>query len=210
MSEERKPHGMLFTGPMITALLNTKPDVWPAEAIDAGLPFKFQTRRGIKLPKWSDGPLEPDPHIKGVAIAIARETGCFADVPCPHPVGQIIYARETFMMVSKEEPLFRADYGNGRHISPWKPGIHMPKAAARLWFEVKRVRVERVNAISEADAKAEGIRKSLAVEMKDGSPCYTIPYRGLFDYINGSGAFDRGDWVWVYDIARISKPKDIV
>ena len=39
---------ILFSGPMVTALLYTKPNVWPAEPIDESKPCKTQTRRIIK------------------------------------------------------------------------------------------------------------------------------------------------------------------
>jgi hypothetical protein len=68
------------------------------------------------------------------------------------------------------------------------------------------VRVERVNSISEADAKAEGVPASESVEMKDGSPCYTLPYRLLWEQINGCDSWEQNPWVWVYALKRISKP----
>lgn len=38
----------------------------------------------------------------------------------------------------------------------WRPSIHMPKWATRLWPEVVSLKVERVQDITEEDAKAEG------------------------------------------------------
>ncbi|HSW67278.1 MAG TPA: hypothetical protein VLH16_01720 [Bacteroidales bacterium] len=39
----------------------------------------------------------------------------------------------------------------------WKPARYMPIEAARIWLEVEEVRVERLESISDQDAKAEGI-----------------------------------------------------
>jgi hypothetical protein len=55
---------------------------------------------------------------------------------------------------------YRAD-GEFKHPefgeAAWRPSIHMPKEAARIWLKVDEVRVERVREITEEDAKAEGI-----------------------------------------------------
>lgn len=42
--------GMPFSNPMILALKNTKPNVWPAEPIDQSKPWKWQARQLIKCP----------------------------------------------------------------------------------------------------------------------------------------------------------------
>lgn len=39
----------------------------------------------------------------------------------------------------------------------WHPSIHMPREAARLFLTVNNIRVERLQDISEEDAKAEGV-----------------------------------------------------
>jgi hypothetical protein len=49
---------------------------------------------------------------------------------------------------------------DGREASPWRPSIHMPRWASRLLLEVVEVRVQRVQDISEEDAKAEGVEMS--------------------------------------------------
>ncbi len=57
------------------------------------------------------------------------------------------------------DPLFvhyRADGDTKPGHIKWTPSIHMPKWAARIWLEVKSVRVERVQDITEEGAKAEG------------------------------------------------------
>lgn len=204
-----KPHGILFRPEMILALLNTKPDVWPAEPIDPANPFKWQTRRGMKPQPTDDTAASGHWYWKDQAFDSHRWPD--VEIIAPHPVGQIVYAKETLCR-SGANVQFQADFSECRiGLWPWSltkdrnPSVHMPMKAARLWFVVKRVRVERVNAISEADCIAEGIR----VGANLGEPSARDVYSELFDSINGKGAFARGDWCWVYDLARTSKPEVI-
>lgn len=83
---------------------------------------------------------------------------------------------------------------------PSIPGIHMPRWACRLVLEVEDVRIERLNDISEADARAEGYDP---LAMLGG----TMPqewYAALWDSINGAGAWAANPWVWCISFRRVA------
>jgi hypothetical protein len=92
---EPKAHGILFKAPMICALLNTKPNVWPAETIDSSLPAKWQTRRIINPQPDSAWSIPPARFYEGYL----NRWGCVrgADsIKCPHSPGTILWVKETF------------------------------------------------------------------------------------------------------------------
>jgi hypothetical protein len=102
--------------------------------------------------------------------------------------------------------------GNPSH-GDWgkpKPGMHMPQWASRILLEITEVRVERLQDISEADAKAEGCDpwEDLAgvpgVTVGDRLQNYRLAYRHLWDQINGAGAWDANPWVWAVSFRRIN------
>ena len=83
------------------------------------------------------------------------------------------------------------------------PSIHMPRRASRITLEIETIRAERLQDISEKDAAAEGVEASKTVEMKDGSPCYTLPYQTLWNQINGCDSWDANPWVWVVTFKQV-------
>lgn len=91
-----------------------------------------------------------------------------------------------------------------------RPSIHMPRWASRIQLEITDVRVERLQAISEADARAEGARcidepTGREVLFPDASRAgsWRLGYRVLWESINGPGAWDANPWVWAISFRRI-------
>jgi hypothetical protein len=82
----------------------------------------------------------------------------------------------------------------------WRPSIHMPRWASRLTLKVVAVRPERLQALSVADARAEGFAAtpSLPIDPRDW-------FRGVWDTINaGRGcAWETNPWVWVVEFASV-------
>lgn len=98
----------------------------------------------------------------------------------------------------------------------WRPSIHMPRFASRLTLEIKTVRLERLQDITEEDAIAEGITKIGGCEdgvvWKDygAAPgCWRPPvdsFRTLWASIHGPGTWDANPWVWVVEFWRLPNP----
>jgi hypothetical protein len=97
----------------------------------------------------------------------------------------------------------------------WKPSIHMPKQASRIWLQVTDIKVERLHDMTQEDAIAEGVEK------KQGSGSDTIfdfkhygygsydvdakvSYRTLWDCINGNDSWFQNPWVWVISFKVLS------
>lgn len=94
----------------------------------------------------------------------------------------------------------------------WRPSIHMPRWASRLTLELTEVRVQRLQEISEEDAKAEGVANYLQPgEVPDVPFGYLTDardaFRSLWDSINGErAAWDSNSWVWAVSF-RVLKPQ---
>ncbi|WP_447313690.1 hypothetical protein [Klebsiella pneumoniae] len=100
-------------------------------------------------------------------------------------------------------------YEDGR--SCWKPSIHMPRAASRILLEITGVRVERLNAISEEDARAEGIIDGGCLNCGEPEPCgcanpepdATDAFAYLWQSIYGQENWNANPWVWVISFKRV-------
>lgn len=88
-------------------------------------------------------------------------------------------------------------YEDGR--SCWKPSIHMPRCASRILLEITDVRVERLNDISECDAKAEGAPTECCVI----GDKHFLGFRSLWKSIYGEESWRSNPWVWAIEFKRV-------
>jgi hypothetical protein len=89
------------------------------------------------------------------------------------------------------------------------PSIHMPRWASRITLEVTGVRVERLNDISEDDAKAEGCAPAWidvdGVNVNANSkPTYVQGFARLWRDLNGDASWEANPWVWVVEFKRVT------
>jgi hypothetical protein len=144
----------------------------------------------------------------------------------PYKPGDVLWVRETWATVSSGIIEYKATYiepytGSteidhiGKKIT-WRPSVHMPEEAARIWLKVEDIKVERLQNITPWEAIQEGI------ESKGNKPCqfgdyepvwknYLYPkepekwldsavdsFRTLWDSINAKHGYgwDINPWVW--------------
>jgi len=116
-----------------------------------------------------------------------------------------------------DRPAIRFDqppeYRKGRHHKdPQTVAWHkrlarfMPRKASRLTLEIKTLRVERLQDISEADAKAEGIQCP-GCQSGEHIACTDLvkAYRKLWESLNGTDSWKANPWVWVIEFQLLNK-----
>jgi hypothetical protein len=90
-----------------------------------------------------------------------------------------------------------------------RPGIHMPRWASRITLEITAVRVERLQDISDGDARAEGARNLDVASCRETLDPYSrqgscvAHYKHIWQQINGADSWDANPWVWVIEFKRI-------
>lgn len=101
----------------------------------------------------------------------------------------------------------------------WRPSIFLPRWASRLTLRVTSVRVERLQAITEADAIAEGCSPRDAAfvaqvgggRRRDMENTARGAYACLWDDLNGKRApWASNPWVWVvgFEVEPTTKPNE--
>lgn len=154
-------------------------------------------------------------------------------VPCPYgAVGDELWIKETWRTWERPEDAldgirFRADgafvpientsaaadrwvvaHDNDKHREAWRPSIFLPRWASRITLRVTEVRVQRLQEISEEDAKAEGAEPAIdlmrSVAAAEHSSSYRAGFHHGWEKINGKRASWASDpWCWCLSFERV-------
>ncbi|EPI5150382.1 morphogenetic protein [Klebsiella pneumoniae] len=190
-----KERGMIFNGEMVRAILDGR---------------KTQTRRPVKFPVLDKN---LGCELAGNELAGELSAGNYLNSAFGKP-GDRIWVRETWARYNIDQNSHDMAY---RATTPadwpeegrWRPSIHMPRWASRILLEITDVRVERLNAISQEDAQAEGM------ELTGWRPTYSDPDSGgevmtpydnfaeLWSSIYGDESWNANGWVWVIEFKRV-------
>ncbi len=209
---EIKERPILFSAPMVRAILEgrktvTRREVKKRAALDclaAGFEPAF-----LALP----GNADLCPYGKPGDRLWVRETFAFADKSGSHDAAPDDHWRPA--RPGMEPEIYRCWYrASDGHTADgfWKPSIHMPRWASRILLEISDVRVERLQDITEEQAKTEGVRLySDHAELGDwwhvdGIETYSADPRKSFELLWSSvgGDWQANPWVWAVEFKRVT------
>ncbi|WP_353802407.1 hypothetical protein AB8Z62_07315 [Klebsiella pneumoniae subsp. pneumoniae] len=211
-----KERGMIFNGEMVRAILDGR-------KTQTRRPIKWKQTRFTEIGEREDGSKWP--------WSEDAEHACDFWHPCPFgAVGDRIWVRETFaalepgsyeqakpqeghcqdLRYAATDRLAKSDADIRGY--KWVPSIHMPRWASRILLEITDVRVERLNAISEEDATAEGVPPAGSL-LPDYPGTFLTPkgdfatakvaFQRLWESIYGEESWNANPWVWVISFERI-------
>lgn len=215
-----------------------KPILFNTEMVQAIMDGRKSCTRRVVKPQWEECPHCKYVHNEYIYDEMAENVYCARcgyplepERRSPYQPEDILYVRETWHRYTK-----RVGKGEGCHLEehygykasiansedaeePWKPSIHMPKEAARIWLKVTDVRVERLQDITEDGAEAEGAidnRGLIHSPENEYDRIYTARehFIEIWDRtIKKSDldiyGWDANPWVWVIEFERCEKPKEV-
>ena len=215
-----KERPILFSGDMVRAILEGR---------------KTQTRRAVK-PQPGDHMRIPMLTQNGWQFMThpdqLRDT--VSSWRCPFGIpGDRLWVRETWSTrsgadglrpiqispnrVGKEPIWYKADGAQSypeydkQPQGKWRPSIHMPRWASRITLEITGVRVERLQDMSEEDARAEGIVDGGCLNCGEHEPCgcndpqpdARDSFIYLWESIHGEDSWNANPWVWVIEFRMV-------
>lgn len=195
------------------------PMIFSAESVRAVLrDAKTQTRRVI-VP-------QPDAGLRGsVFVPSGLEDGHGREIRTPYYPEDRIWLKETWAQPFGESGavFYRADGPDRADDGPWKSPRFMPRRASRITLEILFARPERLQEITEEDARAEGAgttdvdddyvseiergtqERQLAELLKGGQMSARFNYWMLWDDLNARRGYpwESNPWIWRIEFKRI-------
>lgn len=187
--------------------MKEKSIIFTADEVRATLAGRMtQVRRVVKpqpsgMLEWKDVACSSEPVFKE-----CMKIYC----PFSQPGGRL-WVKETFWKGPQQDRIeydadMDADAINAAEIygAKKKPSPKMPRWASRITLEKTRIRVERVQDITEQDAIAEGV-KPILVPPDGGSFPYVACFIERWNAQNekkGNG-WNKNPWVWVIDFKLV-------
>jgi hypothetical protein len=131
----------------------------------------------------------------------------------PYRPGGILWVRETWRMCLDGIFCHKADgdcdtcstTGENTFNVKWKPSIHMPREACRLFLKITDIKVERLQEITEEDALKEGCMPIIL----DDAIFFSAKgkFHALWDsiYAKRGYGWEVNPWVWVITFENVEK-----
>lgn len=153
--------------------------------------------------------------VENGAMQSEARRGCSEGYPILHirdaayKAGSHLWLKETYRTIYDPATClegaldvdYRADgkerIGDKIGTLKWKPSIFMPRYLSRVTLEIEAVRAERLQSITDADARAEGCCGVASTQ-------FGLPnFRYVWESINGLESWESNPWVWVICFKRI-------
>lgn len=200
-----------------------KPILFNTEMVRAILDgIKGSTRRIVKgfIPNdavWGYTAFTPKGYISCRGTFADGYGEKFFKLPCEP--GNILYVREAWKKAPNGYYYYEDWQKNDiADVTKWKPSIHMPKEAARIWLKVTDVRVERLQDVTEDGAKAEGAidnRGFIHSPENEYDSIHTARehFAEIWNSTIKKSDIDRygwnaNPWVWIIEFEWCEKPKE--
>lgn len=192
-----------------------KPILFNTEMVRAILDGRKTVTRRVVMPQPEGRPIRMTEN--------SCYPGCYAIEGTPRVIrppcqsGDILYVRETWNGDWCDHYIYKADGGSAKAAGytaepKWRPSIHMPKEAARLFLRVTGVRVERLKDIDGHGILKEGIDngKSNPAMGTRWENMQSMAFAELWNSTLKSAdlplyGWAANPWVWVIEFERISK-----
>lgn len=202
-----------------------KPILFNTEMVRAILDGrKTQTRRLVKAPDWNIITIPDWANRESLESGVyfwvvdqRSKSGTAIKIKPPCQPGDILWVRETWCALPvspgghiripdhyyyRADPESRPESWRGN----WRPSIHMPKEAARLFLLVTDVRIERLQYITAGDAVAEGIKSELRSSSEAADAL--IAFEELWDSTIKPADLPRygweaNPWVWRVEFEKV-------